>query len=48
MKKRVESKLMYLDEKVVIKDETLTKVLEEGIFRGLNKFGHAIIERDGK
>ena len=28
-------------------DPTLTKVLHEGIFTGINEFGHALLKKEG-
>ena len=39
----VNSKLDFLGKKVKIFDETLTKVIITGVFKGINRFGHAKI-----
>ena len=38
---------MYLNEKVTIMDHTLTEVLHEGVFTGINEYGHATLMKEG-
>ena len=40
-------KFMFLNEKVVIFDHTLTEVLHEGVFVGINEYGHAKLMKEG-
>lgn len=40
-------KFMFLNEKVAIMDHTLTEVLHEGVFIGINEYGHAKLKKDG-
>lgn len=36
---------MYLNENVTIMDHTLTEILHEGLFIGVNEFGHALVKK---
>ncbi|KAL4428612.1 hypothetical protein ABPG74_009114 [Tetrahymena malaccensis] len=45
---KIIKKLMYLNQRVIIYDETLTKKLQEGTFIGLNEYGNAIIQENDK
>ncbi|KAL4464300.1 hypothetical protein ABPG72_011345 [Tetrahymena utriculariae] len=40
----VRERMMYLNQKVKIYDLTLTNVLQEGIFKGLNEYGNAQLQ----
>jgi len=43
MKPKIESKLEFKGQEVVILDEKLDKELHRGVFKGINEFGHAFI-----
>ncbi|EAR90106.1 biotin-(acetyl-CoA carboxylase) ligase (macronuclear) [Tetrahymena thermophila SB210] len=45
---KIIQKLMYINQRVIIYDETLTIKLQEGIFVGLNKYGNAILQDGDK
>ena len=32
---------------MIVMDHTLTEVLHEGIFTGINEFGHALVQKEG-
>jgi len=42
----IESRLEFLNEEVDIFDETLTNVLHSGKFIGINRFGHAKLQKE--
>ena len=48
LRNKVISMLELKGEKVNIFDNTLTKILDEGIFTGINRFGHAQILKEEK
>lgn len=47
---KLEQRMMYINQQVIIYDLTLTKVLHKGLFIGLNEYGNAILAEtiDGK
>ena len=39
---------MFLGQEVTIFDKELKNILHEGIFRGVNALGHAVLEEQGR